>query len=90
MKHSGVCPKCNSQAIIKNVRVPEYGHYNAMHFLSISILGKRKSWFSWDSAKGELRAWVCSECGYTELYTTNPKELFQAYQEWLQEKDKQG
>ena len=26
-----------------------------------------------------LYAWVCGECGFTELYVDNPKELFFKY-----------
>jgi len=30
-------------------------------------------------ATGDVRAWICSQCGYTELYTTNLEELHNIY-----------
>lgn len=29
---------------------------------------------------GEIRAWICGECGYTELYATNLAALWKSYQ----------
>ena len=80
---NGICPKCNSQAIIKNKRIPERGHYNAINFLSFTVWEKNKNWLYpyTPIATGEIRAWICGKCGYTELYTTNCKELFEAEQE---------
>jgi hypothetical protein len=39
------------------------------------------AWVFKGTAFGELRARVCGGCGYTELHTTNFKELYQAYQQ---------
>lgn len=79
---NGTCPKCNSHAIIKNQRIPDRGHYSYVAgYLFIKIIGKRISWFKNHVAIGGLRAWICGECGYTELYTTNFKDLLEADQE---------
>jgi hypothetical protein len=31
------------------------------------------------SATGDVRAWICGQCGYTELYTSNLEELHNIY-----------
>ncbi len=28
---------------------------------------------------GEVRAWICAACGYTELYTDNLAALYESY-----------
>ena len=75
---NGICPKCNSHDIIKNKPIPAMARYNTMNYLSLFITGKRTSWISRRIAVGKIRAWVCGECGYTELYTTNYKDLLMA------------
>lgn len=89
MKDSGICPKCNSQSLIKNIRIPD-NTYRGSAILSISFIVEKMGWFSNRSVRGEIRAWICGNCGYTELYTENYKELLQGYQEWLEYKDEQG
>lgn len=74
----GTCPKCGSHRMIKNKPITDKGHYNMPAALSLAVPGKRTSWLSRDVATGEIRAWICGECGYTELYTTNFKELLEA------------
>jgi predicted nucleic-acid-binding Zn-ribbon protein len=86
MKQSGACPKCNSHNLIKNVRIPDNG-YRHFTVLAISFIVEKMGWFSARSVSGEIRAWVCGHCGYTELYTENYKELLEGYQEWWEHKD---
>jgi len=31
-----------------------------------------------------LKAWVCADCGYTQLYVTQPKALAESYRRFLQ------
>ena len=78
----GVCPKCSSQMIIKDKPIADKGQYGLpVGFLSVAVQGKRTSWLSRDIAYGEIRAWICGEYGYTELYTTHFKELLDADRE---------
>jgi predicted nucleic-acid-binding Zn-ribbon protein len=79
---NGICPKCNSHVIIKNQPVMEHGQGNLPLKLSITIPKRRRSgWFSSPVTNGNIRAWICGQCGYTELYTTNFKELLEADRE---------
>ncbi|HNE06468.1 MAG TPA: hypothetical protein PLT08_18210 [Anaerolineales bacterium] len=75
---NGVCPKCNSRVIIKNKPLLTKGDYDGIKYLFLMIVGKRTGWFFRKSTKGNLRAWVCGECGYTEIYTINFKEFLDA------------
>lgn len=79
---NGTCPKCNSRVIIRDKPIPDRGHLNLIAgFLSLSIKGKSTGWLANHIATGELRAWICGECGYTEFYITNFKELLEADRE---------
>ncbi len=72
----GTCPKCNSQMIIKDKPIADKGQYGLpVGSLSVGVQGRRIGWLSREVANGEIRAWICGECGYTELYTTNFREL---------------
>lgn len=31
------------------------------------------------SVRSPIHAWICGQCGYTELYADNPGELYQAF-----------
>jgi hypothetical protein len=37
--------------------------------------------FIWTQGEtsGEMRAWICAACGYTELYTDNLPALYESY-----------
>ena len=80
---NGICPKCSSHTIIENIpildRSGQYAHLASP--LSLAVQGERTGLFFSHVAKGELRAWVCGECGYTELYTSNLGELLEADRE---------
>ncbi len=75
---NGVCPKCGSHKIIKDKPIIDKGQHGLpVGALSVVVADKRTSWLFGDIATGEIRAWICGECGYTELYTTNFKELLE-------------
>ena len=79
---NGICPKCNSTEIIPEVDVHELGRGGA-DTLRVEVVEKEpaKHGFVWSPqiARGEIRAWICSQCGYTELYTNNLAELYKIY-----------
>ncbi len=70
----GSCPKCGSRKIIENVSV---GLDTQEGELILSM--KRKAKIGPLRLPGlvttTLHAWVCADCGYTELYAKQPSEL---------------
>jgi len=75
----GVCPKCGSKEIIDNTEVRDYdaSSYRPLS-VHVQLVKPASSFIKKTHESSELRAWVCGECGYTELYATNYKELLQA------------
>ena len=74
MKESKKCPKCNKGSVYYVDNIPEMGDYLTVNELKLGL--KKELWFGRDG--GVLTAYVCSECGYTEFYLKNPKELLEA------------
>ena len=78
----GKCPKCGSAEVLADVMVRDDGR-NGSHPLRVVVeepepLTHGVIWVQ-GQAVGELHAWICSRCGYTELYTDNLPELVESY-----------
>ena len=71
---NGTCPKCGSSDVMTGVHTIDRIQGGSFD-LSILIDGKPQYGFS-----HSLRAWICGECGYTELFVDNPKQVLMAYQ----------
>lgn len=81
MKKTGKCPKCESRNLLGNVVITEVGQMNYTFFLRIRIPRRPKAIFFPKPVERPLLAWVCTDCGYTELYTHDPKALMEAFHE---------
>lgn len=77
-----VCPKCHSSMVIPDVQVGAFQAGN-LHHLWLSIPENPDALIFKNLAYSALRAWVCGRCGYSELYTTQPDLLWDAYQRSL-------
>lgn len=75
------CSRCQSDKVIPNVHIRDYGDYGSNSQLSIEIYEKPDALIFKGTFEGPLNAWVCGECGYTELYIENPQELYSKYLE---------
>lgn len=73
------CPKCGSTVVIPGVSVVDYGHSNAKRSLKVEVHENPDAWFFKGTRQGVLKAMICGQCGFTELYVTNPQELLEAY-----------
>ena len=81
MKH-GKCPKCGSKQIMTDVEVRDDGR-NSSHPLRVFVrepepASHGRIWIQ-GSSTGELSAWICAKCGYTELYSNHLTELYTSY-----------
>ncbi len=73
----GICPRCNSQEIVPHVDAVEKGDGLAIRIYErpdVTLRGIR--YFP-------LKAWICANCGYTELYINDPQDLAQAHRRFL-------
>ena len=43
-----------------------------------------------DPEEADLKAWICGNCGYTEIYADDPQRLFDAHMEAQAERKKNG
>ena len=79
---NGTCSKCGSTEIIKDIEVRDVGH-SGPYPLRVEVVEAEppKHGFIWSpkTATGDIRSWICSQCGYTELYTNNLEELYKIY-----------
>jgi predicted nucleic-acid-binding Zn-ribbon protein len=78
----GKCRNCGSRDIMADIEVRDDGR-NGSHPLRVVIEEPEppkhgRIWVQ-EQSSGDLRAWICTKCGYTELYTTNLAELSDSY-----------
>jgi hypothetical protein len=73
-----VCSRCGSPKVVPTAGVRDQNGHVSQDWAvfvedepEVRLLPKR--------AYGHLRARVCGECGYTELWTDNSAELYDAY-----------
>ena len=77
------CPKCDGTQIMADIEVRDWGSTGAEPLrVYIPEPEPEKHGFIWQQGEssGEVRAWICANCGYTELYTDNLAELYATYQ----------
>ncbi len=79
----GMCPKCGSRNVMADVEVRDDGR-SATHPLRVVVEEPEPAehaivWVQ-DQSTGDLTAWICAHCGYTELYTDNLTALWKSYE----------
>ena len=76
------CPKCGSSEIMSDVLVRDVGDHGPYPLrVHVEEPEPPSHGFIWmpKTANGEIRAWICRQCGFTELYKNNLEELYQIY-----------
>ena len=75
----GLCPRCGSRDIIPNYPIRDHT-YGQIVELEVQATEKPDALvFKGDSCTSYIRAWMCGQCGYTELYITHPQDFFHMY-----------
>ena len=74
------CDVCGSDKIIPGVRILDQGQYSD-GMLKVEICGSPDAVIFKDRLHGELKAYICGNCGHTGLKATNPEALYRKYQE---------
>jgi predicted nucleic-acid-binding Zn-ribbon protein len=75
---TGICPKCGSSEIMSNVKVLDAGHLNSQRPLH-AVVQEPQGGTMADGRSGHIQAYICSQCGFTELYTDNLENLYKFY-----------
>lgn len=80
---NGTCPKCGSMNVMADIEVRDDGR-STSHPLRVVVEEPEPAkhavvWVQGQST-GDITAWICSHCGYTELYTGNLTALWKSYQ----------
>lgn len=71
-----VCPNCHSTQIIPNADAVESDNLSIRIYEQPDIILRRERHYP-------LKAWVCTRCGYTQLYVSQPEELQKSYRRFL-------
>ena len=61
------CLQCESDDIIRNVRVVDRGDHHAKYNLSLEVYANPKAWVFKDTKTGHVRANVCADCGFVMM-----------------------
>jgi predicted nucleic-acid-binding Zn-ribbon protein len=77
---NNLCPKCSSSEIIPGVEVRDYdaGSYRELT-IHVRLPRPAGALIHKGSETSNLRARVCGQCGYTELYAPNFAALLNAH-----------
>ncbi len=77
MELKKVCPNCHSTHIIPNADAVETQNLAIRIYENPGVTLKGARLYP-------LKAWVCADCGYTQLSVTQPKALAESYRRFLQ------
>ena len=84
----GVCPKCGERKVVPELQIVDYISSitpTAQNETYVSLAANPDAALFKNRHYALLRAWLCGNCGYTELYCSNFKYLVKAH-ERLQQK----
>lgn len=72
------CMKCNSTKMVPKVQVRDQGE-RSDGSLKVIIAAVPEAVFFRGSKQTHLRANICGECGFTELYADEPELIYATY-----------
>ena len=70
------CPNCQSEHIIPNADAVETNNLAIRIYERPDVTLRQERLYP-------LKAWVCMDCGYTQLYVNQPQELAKSYERFL-------
>ncbi len=74
------CPKCKSEKIVPRVRIMDRGHGSTdSGDLSVVTYEDPDALIFKGKQRSALFARICGDCGYTELFVENPREIYERY-----------
>lgn len=67
-----LCPKCEGTMIEASFEILNFMQADFGHNL---LVGPHKSFYLNPKRRSQINVYVCRECGFTELYASNPEGL---------------
>ena len=83
-----ICPKCGCKEIMSDVKIVDHGHGNSEQDFTAAAYANPHALIFRGAVSSRINAYVCSECGYTELYVAKPKSLLKVIEEKQKKKAK--
>ena len=77
------CLRCGSDKVIPNIPLfDKFGEFGALSKpIEVEVHGSPTAWLFRDTEAGELVAFICGDCGHTELKAKGFSKLYQKYLE---------
>lgn len=82
--HRLACPRCGSDAIVPDARLVDRGDGDMRKTLEIGLETKPDAVVFKKEVRVALRAQVCGDCGFVDLFATQPGALWEAYLDRLE------
>ena len=87
----GVCPKCGAHDVVPRLPILDPGFaYKSTDPSKVSLFiiieEKPDALILNKAMRFKVKAWVCGQCGYTELYTDSPHKLKESAQQRIANK----
>jgi hypothetical protein len=80
MKPADACARCGSSKIIPRARVVDRGDNDSQSWtLRVSVARDPEAIFFKGEERVDTYARVCGECGFVELFATEPQAIYEAY-----------
>ncbi len=79
MKEEEKCPNCEGTKIIMNAKILDRGDNDRHHELCAVVEGAPNALIFKEKSYGIMTACICSDCGLTEIYTENTRELYEKF-----------
>lgn len=73
------CIKCGSEKIVPLVNVQDQGDNSDGALRAFIGYTNPEAWVFKGAVYARLKARICGDCGFTELYAENPEEIHEAY-----------
>ena len=75
MKKSSQCPKCGSTEVVADAKVIDRGESHIQFDLRVATFTRPDALLFKGQQESKVSAWVCTACGYLELYADAPATL---------------
>ncbi len=81
MRKTNTCPKCGSKEIAADIVVPDHYEYGRKVPQQIAVAKTPQNLIFRGIEEFQIRAWICTDCGFIEQYLRTPKAFARAYRE---------
>ncbi|MGB3542110.1 hypothetical protein [Rubrivirga sp.] len=73
------CLKCDSDAMVPGVRLIDRGESNARYPAKVGLVTNPDAILFKGEVRVETEALVCGDCGFVEVYATEPYKIWDAH-----------